>query len=1119
MWKTIVIVFLFLLQISGVNAQPISLTFDHLTVDDGLSSNRIGYIYRDSKDYLWMATDAGLDRFDSQNIVQFRYSESSAGSISSNHITSIFEDRHHNLWFGSDQGLNLYDPKTETFKVYKHDPSDDQSLDSDHVVSMIEDNDGNLWIMTGTNCLNQWIPDQQAFKHFKYIHHDISIYAPYVDMIDMDSKGNFWFPLTGSGIFRFDTKKKEFTKFDDPDIDFGNDCYKSIYIDDNDKCWIATEGSGFFSFDPSDGKFYKYPINESGTGVNRSYVLDIAPEGDRYLLLAVDQGGVNIFDKVNNTFSYVFYGDTTYNTGLNNNGIWCFYRDREGILWVGTSGGGVNYYNPKKKRFELFRTDPLNANSLSYNFTDCFYEDTNGEIWIGTDGGGISVYNPKTGNFRTYRHNPDDPHSVSGNVIRGIEGNKDNIWIGTWDAGLNRFDKKTKKFYHYMPDAGDPTSISGRTVWGLKMVSDTTLWLGIRNTSVDLFHVTKGVTKRIRPDSGERLSLISAEAPYFWEDENQNIWIATQRGLHFYDIHKDSVIYYNHFPDNFIAAFCEDTNGNLWAGSSVGGLFLFDRNGQVLKRYSEQEGLANDNIQAIVEDNSGRLWISTYNGLSRFDPKTEKFRNYTKEDGLQGNQFFIQSFFKAKDGKIYFGGYNGFNAFYPDSLIDNDFIPPVIFTDFKLFNKSVEIGGANSPLKYHIDESEKIILSWKQSVFSFEFVGINYTNPENNSYKYMLEGFDDDWVSTDATRNYCTYTNLDPGEYTLWVKASNNDGIWNEQGKSIRIVIIPPFWQTVWFRLLIVAFILGFVYLFFFLRTRQLRNNNVILEKKVQERTVKLNSLINELKEKQNEIEATNEELQSAQEELQQVNEQLDIRVQERTQKLVKANQELDRFVYSASHDLSAPLKSILGLINITRIENRNSELLNHLGYMENSVLKLEKVIKSLTQFSRNTGFEVKKDINYFDQIVEEVLNEMNFSYDHGKVNIVKNYSKKEKICTDTLRLKIVLQNLISNAIKYRKMDAEQSNVVIGFSTGKDQYQIQIKDDGIGIDPLLLEKVFTMFYRGTEQSDGSGLGLYIVKETLSKLNGEIQVESELGSYTCIDVSIPKQSDGQDRKVD
>ena len=330
----------------------INYRFDHLTVDNGLSSNRIWCIHRDQKDFLWISTDVGLDRYDSYDVKKYRFNEKQAGTISSDNVVCIYEDTENNLWFGTTDGLNLYDPAKDNFKVFKHNPNDINSINSNRINSITQDKKGNIWIVTDGSCLNKWVPNSQDFIKYPYANKKDALYARPSRMIATDSKGNLWVLSLGRGIFLFNPEMGDFTKYDDPDIDFGSDCHKSLYIDNQDKIWITTDGSGFFSYNPAINKFEQFGSKGDGSGTNQNTILDITSEDDRYLLLAVDQGGINRFDKVSKTFEYILF-DQISDNGLNHNGIWCFHKDREGILWVGTSGGSINFYNPKKNKFKL----------------------------------------------------------------------------------------------------------------------------------------------------------------------------------------------------------------------------------------------------------------------------------------------------------------------------------------------------------------------------------------------------------------------------------------------------------------------------------------------------------------------------------------------------------------------------------------------------------------------------------------------------------------------------------------------------------------------------------------------------------------------------------------------
>ncbi|MCX6120942.1 MAG: triple tyrosine motif-containing protein [Ignavibacteriales bacterium] len=820
------------------------MRFDYLTARDGLSDNRIWCIFRDSKEYLWVGTDAGLDKYDSYQFIRYRHDDQQPETISNNYVKCIYEDREKNLWFGTLDGLNLYDPAKDNFKGFKNNSTDTTSINGNYIASIIQDKKGNLWILTDADCLNKWIPATQSFVRYPFESKKEALSFP-SKMMAFDSKGYLWVVSLSRGIRRFDPESGKFKKYDDPSINFGTICYKSVYIDHQDKIWITTDASGFISYDPAANTFEQFRSQKNGKGPNQDLILYIVPEDDRHLLLAVDQGGINRFDKVSKTFEYIVH-DETNDHSLNNDGIWCFHRDREGILWVGTSGGGINYYNPKKKNFKVFTHNSNSSRSLSYNFTGCFYEDHQGLIWIGTDGGGVNVYNPKTGIFTAHKNDPSNPYSLSGNIIRCIAEDKDHdMWISTWDAGLNRYDRKTGRFFRYLPQKNNPSSISGRTIWHFTIDHENILWLGVLQGGIDLFDKKIGVVKRFKPGHANPQAISSDKIWQCVEDAEKNMWICTSDGLNRYDKKTHSFKVYN-FRDNDIQAFWRDRDGNLWVGSNTSGIYYCKPDGTIIKTFTMVDGLPNNQIKAIIGDNNGNLWISTNYGISRLDRKTQKVRNYSKGDGLVANEFLEQSFLKTRRGEIYFGGYDGFNSFYPDSLKDNDLVPPVYVTDFQIFNKPVVYGGPSSQFQTHISEAKEIKLTWDQSVFSFSFNAINYTYPEKNQYAYIMEGFEKEWNYTNAARRYVTYTNLDPGEYTFKVKASNNDGIWNTEGTSLRIDIIPPFWQTSWFYSLCAVSLIMFGTSAYLFKVHQLRANERKLRHMVDERTQELASEIAE---------------------------------------------------------------------------------------------------------------------------------------------------------------------------------------------------------------------------------------------------------------------------------
>jgi signal transduction histidine kinase/ligand-binding sensor domain-containing protein len=1100
-----------------LQAQQQYSRFGHLTVDEGLSSNRTRCIYRDSKDYLWIGTEEGLDKYNSFEIKKYNFDENQPGSISNDNIICIYEDRERNLWFGTVNGLNLFDPVKDNFKVFKNNPGDKNSINSNYISGITEDKDGNLWIVTGENCLNKWISKTQNFIRYQFESEKVYINSRPSKMIAIDSKGYIWLVSLSRGILRFDSESGIFTKFEDASIDLGSDCFKSLYIDNQDKIWITTDGNGFFSYDPSANKFEQFGSQGNGKGTNQNRILDVISEDDHHLLLAVDQGGINRFDKIARTFEYFMY-DNTNDEGLNNNGIWCFHRDREGILWIGTSGGGINYYNPKKYKFKIFRYKGSNPNSLSYNNVTCFYEDHQGLIWIGTDGGGVNVYDPITDRFTKFKHEPSNPYSISGNAILCITEDKDHdIWIGVWDAGLNRYDRKTGSFFHYMPDKNNPSSISGRTIWNLAIDKNDTLWLGTFNVGIDLFDKNKGVIRRFRTNPDNPKVFTNNIDWIFFEDYEKNLWISTTNGLNFYDSKTNSFRKYI-FQNNVIASFCKDKDGNLWVGTNTNGVYFCKPDGTIINTYNISNGLPSNRIQAIVEDNSGNIWISSNGGISRFDRKTRKFRNFTKEDGLQGAQFKQQSFLITRKGEIYFGGYNGFNSFYPDSLKDNDFIPPVYITDIQIFNKPVVYTVPGGQFQTHISEAKEIKLTWRQSVFSFSFNAINYTYPEKNQYAYIMEGFEKEWNYTNALRRYVTYTNLDPGEYTFKVKASNNDGIWNERGVSLRIIILPPWWNTWWFRLIImflVIFILAYIFLS---RVRHLKNQKILLEKLVAIKITELQEKNDKLIKQAEELNESNTLLGERQEQIEKQKEELLTQKEallEMNTELYELNASKDKFFSIIAHDLRGPLSAFVGATKILTedlLTMEKEEIMDITLSMKTSATNIYTLLENLLEWSRLMQGKMDFVPEKFN-LKEKV---------EACIDVLSEYARKKRIETtiiipdemeafaDNHMFDTVIRNLVSNAIKFTPVGGKVS--VTAFCKSDHSIEVEIIDSGIGIPPELKNKLFLLNEKtgrkGTAGESSTGLGLLLCKEFIEKHGGKIWVESELGKGSCFKFMLP-----------
>ena len=1014
-----------------------------------------------------MGTDVGLDRFDSYQVKKYRQNNKFQGSISSNILTCIYEDHDKNLWFGTYDGLNLYSPSGDNFKVFKNNSLDNSSLNSNCITGIVEDKKGILWVVTDGSCLNRWDSKNQTFIRYQFEskRHGLSVRPS--RMAAVDSKGSIWIGPITQGLISFDPETGKFTRYNDPSVDFQSNSYKSLYIDNLDKIWVATDGIGFFSFDPANLKFEHFGTGGKGKGTNLNFILDIIPENDRYLLLAVDQGGINRFDKLTRTFEYIMY-ESTNEDGLNNNGILCFHRDREGILWIGTSGGGINYYNPKKERFKLF-THTGNPNSISYDFIGSLFEDHDGLIWIGTDGGGLNVYDPKTGHFEVFKNDPFNPYSISGNVIRGIAEDKDHdLWIGTWDAGLNRYDRKSRRFIRYMHDEKKLSSISDKTIWNLFIDHNNALWISIYNVGIDLFDVKKGeVVSRYRSDPDNPRSLSGNNSWFFYEDNEKKMWVCTQNGLDLFESSTNSFKVFK-FPDNDIGSFYKDKSGYLWVGTNTKGLFVCSPDGTILKTYDVSNILPNNRIHAIIQDNKGDIWISSNNGISRINPDIQSIRSYNKEDGLQGDQFYQQSFLKTRKGELYFGGYSGLNSFFPDSLKDNDFIPPVYITDFQIFNKPVVYAVPGAQFPTHISEAKEIKLNWGQSVFSFSFVAINYNHPKKNQYAYIMEHFEKDWNYTDASRRYVTYTNLDPGEYTFKVRASNNDNAWNDKGTSLKIIILPPWWRTLWFRVIGLSLVIFLVFELFRSRVRQLKKQQLLLEETVAKKTAELNEL----------------------------------------------NASKDKFFSIIAHDLKNPFNTIIGFSEMMKESvklNDSSTFYEYAVMINTSAVQTFKLLENLLEWANSQRGKLEflpVTVNLKELLNDELLMAEEMAI--GKnLELICDVDESLTILADKNMTKTILRNLISNAIKFTHRNGK---VKIFARISQKHVDVSVSDNGIGMTEATISKLFrldaNLSTRGTDNEKGTGLGLFLCKEFVEKHGGKIWVFSEPGKGSTFNFTLP-----------
>ena len=800
--------------------------FEHLTPEEGMPSLTVRSIAQDQQGFMWFATGNGLSRYDGYTFKTFRNDPLDPHSISTESFGRLYVDRQGVLWIGTwNGGLNVFDRTTEQFTYYLHDPDDPYSLSHNRVNVILEDKNEQLWLGTEGG-LNRF--DRTSEQFFHYYHDPDDPHSLSFDIVKAmveDATGQLWIGTFGGGLNKFDPDSGQFTRYQhDPQNPNSliYDNVEAIAVDSTGNLWIGTK-AGLDYFDPVAEQFIHYhhdpadPQKLSSDDIAELY-LDVSGN----VWIGTSGGGLNIFDPQTKTFTQVPYNSSDPYS-FHGNWVSTIYADRSGTLWFATLGAGVNRLDRAAAKFELYQNNPDNPDSLSQGTIWSILQDRSGTLWVGSVDGGLNKLNPITGSFKHYRNNPADPHSLSNDSIFAMtEDVIGNLWIGTI-KGLNRYDRTSGKFTQYFHDPTDPYSLSENWVAGLYSDRSGRLWVGTIGKGLDLYDPDIDGFHHYQADPGNPNGLLDNNVITFAEDPLGQLWIGTiSGGLNKFDPETETFIHYLHDPDNLnsliddnVSQIYLDPAGVLWLATPKG-LEKFDPQTETFAHYAEQQGLASKAVASVVGDVQGNLWVGMQgSGLARFDPHSETFKNYDTSDGLQSNDFAPRGAYRDSDGKLYFGGVNGLNAFYPEQLHDNPYVPPVVLTDFQIFNHPALIGGKDSPLQQVINETNEITLSYKQSVFSFEFAALNYRAPKKNQYAYEMEGFDQDWNYVDSSRRFATYTNLDPGAYTFRVKASNNDGVWNEEGKTIHITITPPWWKTWWFYSLVTTSVLGiglFVY-------------------------------------------------------------------------------------------------------------------------------------------------------------------------------------------------------------------------------------------------------------------------------------------------------------------
>ena len=1138
------------------HAQQHNIRFQHISIEDGLSQSALYCVFQDSRGFMWFGTEDGLNKYDGYNFKVYKHDSENPHSLRANQIYSIYEDRSGMIWIGTDGGgLNKFDRDKDQFICYQTDPNDPHSLSHDLVSSIVEDKSGALWIGTYGGGLNKLVPNAKEGSPPTFIHYQADANDPHslsnnkVMSICEDRSGVLWIG-TENGLDRFIPSTKEgsssnFIHYQTDPSDprsLSNNYVYSIYEDRSGTLWVGTDG-GLNRLVPGVKEglpptFIHYQTDPSDPhSLSNNKVRIIYEDHAGVLWVGTYGGGLNkLFPgaKEGSSPAFIHYKNVPHNPhSLSNDIVMSICEDKSGVLWIGTDMG-LNKFDQEMKQFNLYQTNLNDPYSLSSNFVRRIHEDNAGVYWIGTYGGGLNklvsgAFDGSPAAFIHYKNDPNNPGSLSNDFVRSIcEDKSGTLWIGT-EGGLNKLIPGAKEgssptFIHYLADADDPHSLSHNFIYSIYEDRSGTLWIGTEDGLNKLVPSDKEGSSptfiHYKNDPNNPDSLSHNFVYSIYEDRSGVLWIGTIGGGLNKFVPSESegfpptFIHYKNDPNNpdslsnnFVYSIYEDRSGLLWIGTSAGGLNKLipgenDGSPPTFIRYTEKNGLPNNTIYGILEDEHGNLWLSHNKGISKLNPRTKTFRNYNVNDGLQSNEFNGASCYKSKSGEMFFGGINGFNSFYPDKIRDNSYIPPVLITDFQIFNRSIPIGetaGDRLILEKSITETEEIELSHKDRVISFEFAALHYASPDKNEYAYMMEGFEKDWNYI-GNRRFATYTNLSPGEYIFRAKGSNNDGVWNEEGVSLRIAVNPPFWQTWWFRIFGALAVLLSIVTASQLRTRSIRERSKQLEGRVEERTAKLNAVNRELHQEITKRSSLEKEAQAA-------------------------NSAKSEFLATMSHEIRTPLNGIFGMTELALDTKLKREQREYLETIKQSAESLMTIINDILDFSKIEARKVEFVLINFNlhECVYDTVSSLALPAHKKGLELACHVPPPvpDAVVGDPGRLRQILTNLVSNAIKFTEKGEVVVEVKIESQT-EDEISLHfaVTDTGIGIPKAKQRGIFNAFEQAdssmTRQYGGSGLGLAISSQLVGLMGGEIWIESKVGKgstfYFSMSFGLQKKSE-------
>lgn len=1028
--------------IAGVAAQG-NYPVEYLGIEKGLSNNSVTCIYQDNYGFMWFGTFDGLNRYNGYDFKVFRNSPNDTSSLINNRIVCVAEDKDNKIWVGTKKGLSIYNPLNGKFSEAYFYPVNHSKLEKiDFITNDIKtDGNGDVFVATAGqglilfkkgNVNGQQLP-LDSFSSLPIDYH--------AQAVQVDDQQRVWTFVQSVGLCVYD-RRINLLKIVDQQISTS----QCLAVDKKGNLWIGNK-YGLYRYNISSKKI-KYYRQTSG-GLSNNNVVSLCLDKEQNLWIATDGGGVDILYPEKEQMIQLLAGQEK--NSLTSAAVYDVFEDKDRRKWIGTLRGGINIIDQQRNRFKVISHDPQNNNSLPLNFISFFCEMENGDVLIGTDGGGISYWNRRLNNYKNFKHLSNDRNSLPNNYVTTIlKDDKNTVWIGTYGGGVSKFNIKTGVFKEFSC-FNDAYGYEDRNVWTLYQDKNKNIWAG----------TCDGVLYRFSQKSNrfEVFDTALTNIICLAEDRMGNLWGGTFTDLIKIDtINREHQIIKINYP---VRAIHQDKSNRLWIGTEGGGLLRYVNEAKRFNRYTEKEGLSNNSVLSILEDSTGKLWISTFNGLTAFEPGTGKFKNFYESDGLQSNQFNYNAALVLKSGEFLFGGIKGFNIFKPQNIKQYSKMPRTLITGLRIDNLPIEqYKSLPEPAgAYNIRE---ITLPYEKATFSVDFVALEYTAPDKIAYAYFLQGWDNSWqVGKLRTANY---SRLTEGHYTLKIRSTNADGVWNVRERVLHITVLPPWYRTWWAYLLYFGVGFSLVYLYLIYKAKQAKLKY--------------------------EVEITHIEAEKEKE---------------------LHEKKLSFFIH-ISHEFRSPLTLIINPIKELMYEEGKLIDTQELDVVYRNARRLLSLVDQLLLFRKaeNEENELKIVQVNFSGLCKEVYS--CFVHQAKSKNIRYKFECENDditIYADREKIEIVLFNLISNALKFARQDGE---VKVSIIENNNDVEILVEDDGCGIPEDVGEKLFEKFYQVKKSipfKSGFGIGLYLVKTFIDSHKGKIEYKSKLGTGTAFKVNLIK----------